>query len=92
MKAYVTYYGPEPKVSEEEETQEEQDARLARPIVVRFHKEPHWTLPAKHLADVELAILERQRVFKGQHFCEFSVEELPEDKFAIVCLNHPDWS
>jgi hypothetical protein len=90
MKAYVTYYGPEPKLSEEE-TQEEKEARLARPIVVQFHKGPHWTLPAKHLADVELAILERQRVFVGQHFCELSLEELPGGEFAIACLNHPDW-
>jgi hypothetical protein len=91
MKAYVTYYGPEPKASEEE-TEKEKEDRLARPCVVQFHKTPLWTLPAKDLADVEVTNLQWQRVFVGQHFCRFSVEELPEGKFAVVCLDHTDWS
>jgi hypothetical protein len=88
MKAYVTYYGPEPKPSDEE-TQEAKEARLNRPPIVQFHNDPLWTLPAKELADAELGTLERMRVFAGQHFCSFAVDELSDGKFAIFCTTHP---
>jgi hypothetical protein len=39
MKSYVCYYGPEPKLSDEE-TQEQKEKRLARPITVQFTKDP----------------------------------------------------
>jgi hypothetical protein len=88
MKSYVCYYGPEPKLSDEE-TQEQKEKRLARPLIVQFTKDPHWTLPAKEQAESERFILQRQGVFAGEHFCEFAVEELPDGKFAIFCPNHP---
>jgi hypothetical protein len=63
LKAYVTYYGPdpEPKLTGEE-TEEELEKRRARPPIVIFHKDPLWTLPAKDLADTEQIILQRMRV------------------------------
>jgi hypothetical protein len=88
VNAYVLYYGPEPKLSDEE-TPKEREARLAKPPIVEFDRDPLWKLPAKELADVELLILERMGVSVGQHFCQFSVEELPEGEFALVCRNHP---
>jgi hypothetical protein len=34
--------------------------------------------------------LNGMRVHLGSHYCEFSVEELTDGEFAIVCLHHPD--
>ena len=89
MKAYVLYYGPEPQ-SQEEESKEEREGRLARPNIVEFGKNPGWKIPSRYEANAELRILAGSGVFVGQHFCKFSVEELPEGAFAIVCSTHPE--
>jgi hypothetical protein len=91
MKAYVTYYGPEPKVLEEE-SQAQEDARLALPPIAQFHRTPLWTVPTKEQATDELTRLQRQGLYVKQHVCDISLEELAAGGFAFVCLDHPDWT
>jgi hypothetical protein len=59
-------------------------------VDVQYCKEPEWKIMLRGLAESELRILRDMRVHVGSHYCEFSVEELPEGEFAIVCLSHPD--
>jgi hypothetical protein len=52
---------------------------------------PAWKIATLPVAQRECEILQGLRVRVGyHHHCEFSVEELPEGEFAIVCLTHPD--
>lgn len=41
-------------------------------------------------AKIECRYLQETKVHVGEHFCMFSVEQLPEGDFAIVCLSHSD--
>jgi|GEM_PF-1856629 hypothetical protein len=59
-------------------------------VDVQYCKEPDWKIPLRELAEPELRILRDMRVHVGSHYCEFSVEELPDGAFAIVCLSHPE--
>lgn len=59
-------------------------------VDVQYCKEPDWKIALRELAESELLILCAMRVHVGSHYCEFSVEELPEGAFAIVCLSHPE--
>ena len=58
-------------------------------VDVQFTKVPEWTIQAREIAESECQILRRMRVHVGSHYCNFSVEELPNSEFAIVCLSHP---
>jgi hypothetical protein len=55
---------------------------------VSYTHEPEWKMFDGE-ADGELMILRRFRVHVGSHYCDFSIEPLPEGKVAIVCLSHP---
>ena len=59
-------------------------------VDVQYCKEPDWKIPLRELAEPELRILCGMHVHIGLHYCEFSVEELPDGAFAIVCLSHPE--
>jgi hypothetical protein len=59
-------------------------------VDVQYCKEPDWKIELRELAESELRILRGMRVHVGSHYCEFSVEELPDGAFAIVCLSHPE--
>jgi hypothetical protein len=58
---------------------------------VAFSMTPAWRIATLLLAQRECEILQGMHVKVGyHHYCEFSVEELHEGEFAIVCLSHPD--
>jgi hypothetical protein len=59
-------------------------------VEVQYCKEPDWKIETREWAELELRILRDMRVHVGSHYCEFSVEELPDGAFAIVCLSHPE--
>ncbi len=58
---------------------------------VKYSKDPKWPMTS-----VEAELLCQRLnalgvpVSVGPHRCQFSVEELPEGEFTIVCLSHPD--
>ena len=86
MKKYVLGYRPK----EKEKESKGRPFEPAGDIEVAYSKEAQWKMPMFYLANIECDILRGMRVHIGSHNCEFSVEELPEGEFAIVCLFHPD--
>lgn len=82
MKVYVRGYG---KI---------ESSRPIRPfdrvenVGVDYSQAPEWRIPAFH-AEYELEILRKMRVRVGNHYCDFALEKLAEDEFAIVCESHP---
>jgi hypothetical protein len=87
MKKYVSYFGPNP-VHEPARSQFEDP----EPYRVQYSSGPelktHYT--EAHFSCNELNTQIRPHV--GSHYCEFSVEQLSEFEYAIVCLSHPDTS
>ena len=77
--------------SKNKEEKDEQE-RPRGNVDVYFHKQPEWTMASVEEAEGERQCLKAMKVRVGVHSCEFSIEELPEGNFAIVCLAHPDWS
>ncbi len=59
-------------------------------LEVAYADDPSWKIPFPHEAEYERGFLENSRVHVGEHYCAFSVEELPEGQFAIVCITHPE--
>lgn len=59
-------------------------------VDVQYCKEPGWKIGFRELAESELRILREMNVHVGQHYCEFTVEELREGGFAIICPSHPE--
>ena len=88
MKVYVLRYGPTAK-QETGERQKSPSDRLEN-TEVEYSREPVWRMPSLRLAKGERDLLCEMQVHVGPHYCEFSVEELPEGDFALVCLSHPD--
>ncbi|MBZ5511472.1 MAG: hypothetical protein LAN70_09925 [Acidobacteriia bacterium] len=80
MKVYVADYKPQENATEQNPT----------PYNIEYSKRPVWTLEFVRQAESECNNLNSMRVHIGQHYCKFSVEELPEGVFAVVCLTHPD--
>ena len=67
--------------------------RLIEPVEnfeVGYSEEPILKLETLAEAEVELAFLRRIQVHVGSHYCEFEIEQLADDGFAIVCVTHPD--
>lgn len=88
MKVYVVGY------REKEKQEEVKESRFSPTnMEVGYSKEPEWTIASEREAASECQILRGMNVHIGQHYCEFSVEELPQGgEFAIVCVSHPDSS
>jgi hypothetical protein len=74
MKCYVESFGPTGENPEK--------------IEVSYSQQPSWKISALESAQAELRILQGLAVHVGLHRCEFSIEELPDGEFAIVCLAH----
>lgn len=55
-----------------------------------YSKEPTSLYGMKEVADSDCRILNDMSVHVEQHYCQFEVEKIGEDKFAIVCKAHPD--
>lgn len=85
MKVYVRGYGPKKR-------DEETDVIRIPPndIEVEYSEEPQWKMSYRELAESECLILQKMRVHVGTHYCELSIEELPEGEFSIACLSHPE--
>jgi hypothetical protein len=81
MKVYVTGYQLKELPTHQED------------IEVGYSKDPpEWRTVSVYEADARRIFLQDKRVQVDGHRCQFSVEELPEGQFAIVCLSHPDGS
>jgi hypothetical protein len=88
MKTYVRRFGLDPESNvPERETHDEREAR--RTVRVDYCPEPEWKIPTREMAAIELQTLQRMWVYVEGHYCEFSIDELPDGAFAIVCLSHP---
>lgn len=61
-------------------------------VVVEYSSEPEWKMGYDGLADTELRILKGMNVHVGQHYCDLTVEKLPDGQFGIICANHPPFS
>lgn len=83
MKVYATGYRPKEKPTEEQQRSPYTEHE------VFYSKEPHWKMGA-YEAESQCKVLHSIRVHVGEHFCTFTVEELPGGEFAVVCLNHPE--
>jgi hypothetical protein len=84
MKRYVRGYN-----SKKPKEPAEAEVHLSDNVDVEFTKDPEWIMPAREIAESECRILQRMRVHVGTHYCDFSVEELPGNEFAIACKSHP---
>jgi hypothetical protein len=83
MKVYVHGYKPKKRKQEEE--------RLPyREHEVFYSKEPTWKMEQRYQAESECIVLHNMRVHLGEHVCKFTVEEVSDGQFAVVCLSHPD--
>jgi len=87
MKMYVRGYAPE-KPEKEIGTGES----VLKPVVtlVEYSREPEWQMQERELADYECRLLNGIHVRVREHLCAFTVEELPDAQFAVVCLAHPE--
>ena len=83
MKMYVLGYR-----SKEEDGGRGRKVSLPHEVEVQYTKVPEWKLPFRELAEIERDNLQRMHVHVGLHYCEFSVEGLPNNEFGIVCLSH----
>lgn len=83
MRAYVDGYRPKKRNPEDERlpyTEHE----------VFYNKEARWKMEQRYEAESECIVLNNMRVGVGEHLCKFTVGELPDGQFAVVCLTHPD--
>ena len=89
MNVYVLGYRP--RKDEEKLPEPTTKRREFEPpeTVVGYCTTPEWVIGAPELADAECRILNGMIVHVGRHYCQFEVEKLDEDKFAIVCKSHP---
>lgn len=62
----------------------------AEDVEVQYCDSPEWQSEYRELAESEVRILREMHVHVGPHYCEFVIEELPEDRFAIICPSHPE--
>jgi hypothetical protein len=86
MTVYVAGYRLKPREEEPANSQ-----RFAKPPEYQIHysEKPECITGALEFADKHCDFLNAMRVRIGQHYCQFEVEKLDEDKFAIVCKSHP---
>jgi hypothetical protein len=90
MKVYV--YGYRARTDEEIEAERRKlpPFTLIEPVIVSYHENPEWRIPLESEAVWRRDELQNALVHVGPHYCEFSIEELPEGDFAIVCAEHPE--
>ena len=89
MTVYVAGYRPREKGDKLPERASNRPEFQSPESVVGYSRTPEWVIWASELADVECQILNGMRVHVGQHYCQFEVEKLEENQFAIVCKLHP---
>jgi len=88
MKVYVRGYGP---LRKEEISPQRRPFDPIQDHGVEYRATPDdWKMSTRDEAEMHCQDLNRMQVHVGPHYCEFSVEELPEGDFAIVCLSHPE--
>jgi hypothetical protein len=88
MKIYVTGFRPKPEY--EEAVKSEKPFPTEGNYDIFYNVEPHWTFPWKEAAESEMRILQQMRVRVGNHYCQLEVEQVGEEKFAVVCNDHPE--
>jgi hypothetical protein len=86
MTVYVAGYRLKPREQESANSQ-----RFAKPPEYQIHysEKPETIAVALEFAVKHCDFLNSLRVHVGQHYCQFEVEKLEENQFAIVCKLHP---
>ena len=59
------------------------------PLLVDFDDGPGWKMIERWVAEAHCETLRNAHVCVGEHSCDFSVAELDDGAFAIVCESHP---
>jgi hydrogenase maturation factor len=57
---------------------------------VDYSSLPVWVFETYEAAWMNCGMINTISVHVGQHYCQFDVEKLDENKFAIVCESHPE--
>ena len=60
-------------------------------ITVGYSETPEWRM-SDFDAEYELKTLQSMNVHVAEHYCNFVLEKLAEDEFAIICESHPTLS
>jgi hypothetical protein len=87
MKVYVTGYLENPEYKESMKAGKPFQGEFSHTVF--YGAEPRWTLPTKHLAEHRLGELQFMKIRGGSRHCQLEVEQVGEEKFAIVCNDHP---
>jgi hypothetical protein len=84
MKVYVRGYGP---LREDETPPQRYPFEPKENYGVEYRPTPDdWTMSTRDEAEMHCRDLTRLQAHVGPHYCEFSVQELPEGAFAIASL------
>lgn len=89
MKAYVNYFDSD-GVRARAETGDE--SIRDDECVIQYNPSPIWKTGLFE-AQNNCAVLNRANVHAYKlpnHWCQFEIEEVGQDEYAIVCQNHPD--
>lgn len=86
MTAYVYGFRLKPKEGEPEDSQ-----RYSSPPEYQIHycEKPEPIAVALEFANKHSAFLNSMHVHVGLHYCQFEIEKLEENSYAIVCKSHP---
>jgi hypothetical protein len=90
MKVYVQGYRTQTDAEMAEAARERRPFDPVENFLVAYTGHPDWKIPAIHEAEFQCDELRRANVHVGSHYCEFSLEKLPDADFVIVCLTHPE--
>jgi hypothetical protein len=55
-----------------------------------YNENPVLAFPTQEMAETELRLMLPVHIRLGSHYCQLEVEQVAEDKYAIVCNDHPD--
>jgi hypothetical protein len=58
--------------------------------VVAYSTTPEWVIEVLEEAIMHCRNLNQINVHIGQHYCQFEIEKIDEDKYAIFCKSHPE--
>lgn len=91
MKVYVLGYRTKTDEEVEAERRTLPRYREIEDTIVSFGDAPNpkWPMRAISAARMHRDRLQGYQIHVDDHFCSFTVEEIPESGFAIVCLTHP---
>jgi len=88
MKVYVRGF----RTKTEDEIAEERKRApfsVIEPLIIAYEEAPDGLIISSRW-EAECFCRELLGVHVGDHYCQFSIDELANERFAIACLSHPD--